>query len=82
MECSQRDWLHVDVLQESWQSRAWQHRVYNIGGIDVRENQRWRGVFLTMGKPETLLTFVKDRPGHDRRYALDCSREVKRFQTN
>jgi dTDP-glucose 4,6-dehydratase len=27
-----------------------------------------------MGKPETLLTYVKDRPGHDRRYALDCKK--------
>jgi dTDP-glucose 4,6-dehydratase len=31
-------------------------------------------VLGAMGKPEKLLTFVKDRPGHDRRYALDCSK--------
>jgi dTDP-glucose 4,6-dehydratase len=30
-----------------------------------------------MGKPETLLTYVKDRPGHDRRYALDWSKMEK-----
>jgi dTDP-glucose 4,6-dehydratase len=30
-----------------------------------------------MGKPESLITFVKDRPGHDRRYAIDCSK-IKR----
>ena len=27
-----------------------------------------------MGKPETLLSYVKDRPGHDRRYALNCDK--------
>jgi dTDP-glucose 4,6-dehydratase len=27
-----------------------------------------------MGKPESLITFVKDRPGHDRRYSIDCSK--------
>ena len=31
-------------------------------------------VLTAMGKPETLLAFVKDRPGHDRRYALDSSK--------
>jgi len=30
-----------------------------------------------LGKPESLLTYVKDRPGHDRRYALDCSKIEK-----
>ena len=74
----QRDWLHVDdncsgilaVLE-----RGSTGEVYNIGGIDVRENLAMaRCVLEAMGKPETLLTFVKDRPGHDRRYALDCSK--------
>jgi dTDP-glucose 4,6-dehydratase len=74
----QRDWLHVDdncrgilaVLE-----RGSTGEVYNIGGIDVRENLAMaKSVLGAMGKPETLLTFVKDRPGHDRRYALDCSK--------
>ena len=33
-----------------------------------------RHLLRLMGKPETLLTFVKDRPGHDRRYALNCQK--------
>jgi len=31
-------------------------------------------VLAALGKPETLLTFVKDRPGHDRRYAIDAAK--------
>lgn len=31
-----------------------------------------KALLRAMGKPEKLLTYVKDRPGHDRRYALDC----------
>ena len=33
-----------------------------------------RRLLRLMGKPETLLTYVKDRPGHDRRYALKCDK--------
>jgi dTDP-D-glucose 4,6-dehydratase len=31
-------------------------------------------VLKLLGKPESLITYVKDRPGHDRRYAMDCSK--------
>jgi dTDP-glucose 4,6-dehydratase len=49
--------------------------VYNIGGADIVENITMAKALLrAMGKPETLLTYVKDRPGHDRRYALDCKK--------
>jgi dTDP-glucose 4,6-dehydratase len=74
----QRDWLHVEdncrgilaVLE-----RGQVGEVYNIGGLDVVENiDMARRLLRAMGKPETLLTYVKDRPGHDRRYALDCSK--------
>jgi len=34
-------------------------------------------VLHLMGKPESLLTYVKDRPGHDRRYALRCEKMEK-----
>ncbi len=74
----QRDWLHVDdncsgVLAALERGRTGE--VYNIGGIDVEENLMMaKRVLGAMGKPETLLVFVKDRPGHDRRYALDCSK--------
>ena len=74
----QRDWLHVEdncrgilaVLE-----RGQIGEVYNIGGLDVVENlEMARRLLSVVGKPETLLTYVKDRPGHDRRYALDCSK--------
>lgn len=72
----QRDWLHVEdncrgivaVLE-----RGRVGEVYNIGGLDVEENLTMaRRVLHVLGKPESLLTYVKDRPGHDRRYALNC----------
>jgi dTDP-glucose 4,6-dehydratase len=51
---------------------------YNIGGLDIEENLTMaRRVLRVTGKPETLLTSVKDRPGHDRRYALDCTKMEK-----
>jgi len=72
----QRDWLHVEdncrgvlaVLE-----RGTVGEVYNLGGIDIEENITIaKRLLRLMGKPETLLTYVKDRPGHDRRYALHC----------
>jgi len=33
-----------------------------------------RHMLRLMGKPESLLSYVQDRPGHDRRYALDCKK--------
>jgi dTDP-glucose 4,6-dehydratase len=74
----QREWLHVEdncsgILAAL--ERGSIGEVYNIGGNDVEENLAMaKRVLGAMGKPETLLAFVKDRPGHDRRYALDCSK--------
>ena len=52
--------------------------VYNIGGLDVEENLTIaRQLLRFTGKPESLLSYVKDRPGHDRRYALCCDRMAK-----
>ncbi len=74
----QRDWLHVEdncrgilaVLE-----RGQIGEVYNIGGLDVVENlDMARRLLRAVGKSENLLSYVKDRPGHDRRYALDCSK--------
>ncbi len=74
----QRDWLHVEdhcrgilcVLE-----RGVIGEVYNIGGADIVENLTMsKRLLQLMGKPESLLTYVKDRPGHDRRYALDCKK--------
>jgi len=77
----QRDWLHVEdnccgVLAVLERGRIGE--VYNIGGLDIEENLTIvRRLLRLMGKPESLLSYVKDRPGHDRRYALDCKKMEK-----
>jgi dTDP-glucose 4,6-dehydratase len=74
----QRDWLHVDdncrgILAVLERGRIGE--IYNIGGLDVEENLTIaRRLLRLVGKPETLLSHVKDRPGHDRRYALNCGK--------
>jgi len=73
-----RDWLHVsdhcgaiEVLLE----RGEPGQVYNVAASNERRNIEMARIILDeLGKPESLLRFVKDRPGHDRRYALDCSK--------
>jgi dTDP-glucose 4,6-dehydratase len=74
----QRDWLHVEdncrgILAVLERGRIGE--VYNIGGDNVAENiEMARRLLSVMGKPKSLLQFVTDRPGHDRRYALECSK--------
>jgi len=49
--------------------------VYNIGGGNERENLEVAEAILAyLGKPKSLIRFVQDRPGHDRRYAVDAAR--------
>ena len=49
--------------------------IYNVGGGNERENIEVAERILTiLGRPKSLLRFIQDRPGHDRRYAVDCSR--------
>jgi len=76
-----RDWIYVEdhcraidvVLHHGVAGE-----VYNIGG-----GNEWNNIDIVklilreLGKPESLITFVKDRPGHDRRYAMD-SRKITR----
>lgn len=72
----QRDWLHVEdncrgILAVLDNGRVGE--VYNIGGLDIEENiSIARRLLELTGRPESLLRYVKDRPGHDRRYALRC----------
>lgn len=74
----QRDWLHVEdncrgVLAVLERGRIGE--VYNLGGVDIEQNLSIaRRLLRAMGKPETLLSYVRDRPGHDRRYALKCEK--------
>jgi dTDP-glucose 4,6-dehydratase len=73
-----RDWLHVDdhcaaidLVLEGGEEGA----VYNFGAGEERTNlEIVRFILKTLGKPESLIRFVADRPGHDRRYALDCTK--------
>ena len=73
-----RDWIHVRdhcaALERVW--RAGQvGAVYNIGGrCELTNRELTHRLLEIMGKPRTLLRYVKDRPGHDRRYAIDCSK--------
>lgn len=75
----ERNWLHVEdncrgILAVLERGRIGE--VYNIGGADVVENlEMARRLLSLMGKPESLLRYVTDRPGHDRRYAL-CSSKI------
>ena len=70
-----RDWLHVldhciaiDVILE----KGTIGEVYNIGGNNEKANiEIVKLILKTVGKSEDLITYVKDRPGHDRRYAID-----------
>ncbi len=71
-----RDWLWVDDnCAGVWAAlqRGRPGAVYNLGGESERKNiDVVRGILGALGKPETLIQFVGDRPGHDRRYAIDC----------
>lgn len=73
-----RDWLYVedhcsaiDLVFHNGVSGE----VYNIGGNNERTNiEIIQTILLQLGKPESLIQFVKDRPGHDRRYGIDASK--------
>ncbi len=70
-----RDWLHVEdhcraidkVLHKGKPGE-----VYNIGGHNEKTNMEITRTILSMlNKPESLIRYVQDRPGHDKRYAID-----------
>ena len=73
-----RDWLHVEDHCEALLTvleRGRAGEVYNIGGGAERKNiDLVRGLLVLLGKSEELIRFVADRPGHDRRYAIDPSK--------
>jgi dTDP-glucose 4,6-dehydratase len=73
-----REWIYADEHSRAVGlalDRGRAGEVYNIGSGDERTNlDVVRSLLKLMGKPESLITFVKDRPGHDRRYAIDCSK--------
>jgi len=73
-----RDWLHVDdhcSALDLLLQRGAPGEIYNIGDSPVATNLEVARIILDLlGKPHSLITYVKDRPGHDRRYAVDSSR--------
>jgi len=73
-----RDWLYVyDHCSaiDAVLHKGKEGEVYNIGGNNEKPNIEITKLLLKeLGKPETLIKYVKDRLGHDRRYAIDSSK--------
>jgi dTDP-glucose 4,6-dehydratase len=79
-----RDWIHVNDHAEALWTVCTRGRledgVYNIGGGAEHENINVvRTLLDAIGKPYSLIRYVTDRPGHDRRYAMDISRITERL---
>jgi dTDP-glucose 4,6-dehydratase len=73
-----RDWLyvrdHCSAIDAVLQKGKF-GEVYNIGGNNEKPNIEIVKLILKhLNKPESLITYVKDRPGHDRRYAINASK--------
>ena len=73
-----RDWLFVEdhcSAIDAVLAKGNPGRVYNIGGNNEKTNiEIVKHILSELGKPESLITYVNDRLGHDRRYAIDASR--------
>jgi dTDP-glucose 4,6-dehydratase len=73
-----RDWIYVEdhcraILKLIDKGRSGE--AYNIGARNERQNvDTAKYVLNILGKPHSLIRYVKDRPGHDRRYAIDPSK--------
>ncbi len=73
-----RDWIYVidncDAV-DYVRSRGKPGEIYNIGGGNEKKNiDITRTILKILNKPESLIEFIEDRPGHDKRYSLDSSR--------
>ncbi len=73
-----RDWLYVEdhcVAIDLIVRKGRIGEVYNIGGHNERTNlEVVKTILRILNKPESLISFVKDRPGHDLRYAIDATK--------
>ena len=71
-----RDWIHVQdhcAGIDAVLRRGRDGEVYNLGGLCERPNLAIvRAILALTGRDESLIRYVTDRPGHDRRYAIDC----------
>jgi dTDP-glucose 4,6-dehydratase len=76
-----RDWLYVEdhcrgILSVALKGR--EGEIYNIGGNRSLANlEVVRTILAATGRPETLIRYVTDRPGHDRRYALSSKKIMR-----
>jgi dTDP-glucose 4,6-dehydratase len=76
-----RDWIHVQdhsaAIEKVWRLGR-DGEIYNIGGHNERTNLNLTYTLLEiLDKPRSLVRYVKDRPGHDRRYAIDSTKIEK-----
>jgi len=73
-----RDWIHVidhNIGVDLIVRKGKVGEVYNLGGRSEKTNiEVVKTILKHLGKSEDLITFVQDRPGHDLRYAIDCSK--------
>ena len=78
-----RDWLHVKdhcIAIDTVLHRGEPGEIYNIGGDNEWKNiELVRLLLKKLGKPESLINYVKDRLGHDRRYAIDSTKIQNEF---
>lgn len=76
-----RDWLHVYdhcAALDTVLHKGIDGEVYNVGGNNERTNiEIVKLIIKTLGKSESLIKYIKDRPGHDRRYAIDNTKITK-----
>lgn len=81
-----RDWIFVkDHCGAVWEvfNHGKAGEVYNIGGCNEKANlDLVKTLLKILKRPESLITFVKDRPGHDRRYAIDNNKIMSQLNWN
>ncbi len=79
-----RDWIHVrdhcEAIRLVWKEGK-PGEVYNVGGSCEKTNLELTHTLLQLlSKPTSLIRYVQDRPGHDRRYAIDSSKIEKELK--
>ncbi|OHB57829.1 MAG: hypothetical protein A2173_07030 [Planctomycetes bacterium RBG_13_44_8b] len=78
-----RDWIYVyDHCTAIWHvlQKAPPGEIYNIGGCNEKTNLEVIDIILKrLGKPTSLIKHVTDRPGHDRRYAINAGKIIKKL---
>ncbi len=78
-----RDWIHVDDHSSAVLAvleRGEPGEVYNVGAGNERANiDITKAILRILGKDESLIKYVTDRPGHDRRYAIDSTKIRERL---